>query len=87
LTFAIERNFSSVEPVAWVARNMPMSFATVIAYLMAIKIGTAFMETRKPFDLKYILAAWNAFLCIFSFIGMCKTVSSFEELHSVSLLL
>lgn len=27
-----------------------------------------------PFDLKYQLAIWNAFLCLFSFLGMCRTV-------------
>ena len=27
-----------------------------------------------PFNLKYQLAIWNAFLCLFSFLGMCRTV-------------
>jgi len=28
----------------------------------------------KPFDLRYALAGWNLFLCVFSFVGMVKTM-------------
>jgi len=32
------------------------------------------MDQYKAFDLRIPLAAWNAFLCVFSFIGMCRTL-------------
>eukprot|EP01035_Chromulina_nebulosa_P017831 gene17831-23443_t len=32
------------------------------------------MSKRNPYDLQMPLATWNGFLCIFSFIGMCRTV-------------
>jgi hypothetical protein len=35
------------------------------------------MENRKPLDLKYPLALWNAFLSIFSIIGMIITTPGF----------
>ena len=74
--FSYERNFQSSQAIAFAAENWALVSAIVIIYLMAIQIGTAFMARReKAFDLKYLLAAWNGFLCIFSFIGMCKTVS------------
>jgi len=31
-------------------------------------------KQEKPFDLRIPLAAWNALLCVFSFIGMLKTM-------------
>lgn len=75
MSFDIERNFSAPPAIEWTGKNFPLAVASVIIYLMAIKIGTVYMaKFEKPFDLKYILAAWNAFLCIFSFVGMCKTV-------------
>ena len=30
----------------------------------------------KPYDLRVTIAIWNAFLCVFSFIGMCRTILS-----------
>lgn len=76
MSFQFERDFISAPGVKFAADNWPLAIAIVIIYLMGIQIGTAQMsKCAKPFDLKYQLAAWNAFLCIFSFIGMCKTVS------------
>jgi hypothetical protein len=47
----------------------------VVLYLLFCYYGQIVMADRKPFNLRIPLAIWNAFLCIFSFIGMCKTVS------------
>ena len=46
---------------------------SVIAYLLFCYFGIKVMETRKPFDLKYLLAFWNLFLSTFSFIGVIRT--------------
>lgn len=76
-SFEIERNFKALPAITWAKQNWQLSIAIVIIYLMGIKIGTANVARMKqPFDLKYPLAAWNAFLCVFSFIGMVKTVST-----------
>lgn len=47
----------------------------ISAYLLIISVGSKLMSSReKPFDLRMPLAAWNAFLCIFSFMGMMRTM-------------
>eukprot|EP00428_Durinskia_dybowskii_P061986 CAMPEP_0170379334 /NCGR_PEP_ID=MMETSP0117_2-20130122/13290_1 /TAXON_ID=400756 /ORGANISM="Durinskia baltica, Strain CSIRO CS-38" /LENGTH=245 /DNA_ID=CAMNT_0010634771 /DNA_START=160 /DNA_END=898 /DNA_ORIENTATION=+ len=54
---------------------MAFAVAAVIIYLQGIRYGTAYMaKVEKAYNLKYILAGWNATLSLFSFIGMCKTV-------------
>lgn len=76
-SFDFERNFQAEPAIKWAAENWLLSIALVIIYMMGIQIGTAQVaKMKEPFDLKYPLAAWNAFLSIFSFIGMCKTVRS-----------
>lgn len=75
VSFDFERNFQALPYVTWAGKNWTLSIAIVIIYLMGIQIGTAqIAKMKEPFDLKYPLAAWNALLCVFSFIGMCKTV-------------
>jgi hypothetical protein len=75
VSFDFERNFKALPAVTWAGKNWQLSIAIVIIYLMGIQIGTAYVARMKvPFDLKYPLAVWNAFLCVFSFIGMVKTV-------------
>ena len=75
-SFDFERNFVAQPMVNWAAENWKLSIAVVIIYLMGIQIGTAQVARMKqPFNLNYPLAVWNAFLSLFSFIGMCKTVS------------
>jgi elongation of very long chain fatty acids protein 6 len=58
----------------WVASNGHLFFGSVAVYLVFCFVGTTIMKDRKPYDLKLLLAAWNAFLAIFSLIGMCRTV-------------
>jgi hypothetical protein len=71
----IERDFLPDEYVKFAANNWGLVIAILIIYLMGIKIGqTAIAKREKAFDLKYPLVAWNTFLCVFSFCGMCRTV-------------
>eukprot|EP00128_Syssomonas_multiformis_P002147 Colp12_sorted_trinity150504_noHs@13318 len=71
----LEREFKAGPAVKFAAENWPFAIAVVVIYLMGIQIGTRFMSRcEKPFDLKYLLAFWNLFLCVFSFIGMVNTV-------------
>ena len=50
----------------------PMILVTV--YMLFCFFGSKFMKNRKEFDLRLLLAAWNALLSSFSFIGMFRTV-------------
>lgn len=71
----LESNFQAASAANFAAQNWPLVIAIVLIYLMGIQIGTRFMaRCEKPFDLKWPLAAWNLFLCVFSFIGMVNTV-------------
>mmetsp|Transcript_15592 Transcript_15592/g.18983 ORF Transcript_15592/g.18983 Transcript_15592/m.18983 type:complete len:315 (+) Transcript_15592:184-1128(+) len=46
----------------------------VILYVVGIKFGKESMANRKPWQWRNILAAWNFFLCLFSFMGMIRTI-------------
>lgn len=70
----VEKNFTPEYLTNFAANNYPLCFGLVAAYLIFISAGSLIMNKFKPFDLRLSLAAWNAFLCIFSFIGMCRTV-------------
>jgi len=60
--------------VKFAANNWALCIGTVIAYIAFITIGTRLMANTKAFDLRMSLAVWNAFLSIFSFVGMIKTM-------------
>jgi hypothetical protein len=81
LALPIEKEFDPAFLINWSANNYPLVFGLVAAYLVFISAGSLIMDKYKPFDLRLSLAAWNAFLCVFSFIGMCKTVSSSKFMH------
>jgi len=74
IAFPIEREFTPTAAVSFASNNWPLAIGLVAAYLVFITAGSKIMKERKAFDLKLPLAAWNAFLCVFSFIGMCKTM-------------
>jgi hypothetical protein len=76
LALPFEKNFHPAEYTSFAANNWPLCFGLVGAYLAFIYFGRIVMESQKAFDLRLPLAAWNALLCIFSFIGMCRTVST-----------
>ena len=82
LALPVEREFVPTAMVNFAANNWPLVISIVVFYMAFISIGRVVMSNNfvKPFDLRLPLAGWNAFLCLFSFIGMCKTVG--EELIS-----
>lgn len=73
-TLPFERDFDYVGIWTWVKQNPAVPIVSVVSYLLFCYFGQQYMATRKPFDLRYPLAAWNAFLSIFSFLGVCRTV-------------
>jgi len=70
----IERDFHFHNVWTWVRTNPAVPVVSVVAYLLFCYFGQKYMADKKPFDLRYPLAAWNALLSLFSFIGMCRTV-------------
>jgi hypothetical protein len=76
LALPFEKKFMSEGYVQFAASNWPLCIGIVVSYLLFITVGKKIMESQKPFDIQLPLALWNGFLCLFSFIGMCRTVSS-----------
>lgn len=71
---AVEANHHPAKYIEWTGQNWSIAFGLVFGYLSFLVIGSKVMSKFSAFELKYPLALWNAFLCVFSFIGMCRTV-------------
>lgn len=69
----MEINFTSQQPVQFAQNNWALVIGLCIVYGAMVAFGPSLMEHYKAYDLKVPLACWNAFLCVFSFIGMCRT--------------
>ena len=70
-----EKNFDPTVTVQFTKDNWSIAIGAVVAYLLLITLGPRIMSTRKEFDIKIPLALWNALLCVFSAMGMLRTVS------------
>jgi hypothetical protein len=75
LALPFEKSFNPTPYIKILDDNWPVAFAIVTVYLLVIFGGQHIMKDYKPFDLRLSLASWNAFLCVFSFLGMIRTVS------------
>lgn len=71
--FEWERQVDVVPVSALMKDNNWIPVTCVIVYGVLILWGIPFMRDRKPFDLRWSLAAWNLFLSAFSFFGMVRT--------------
>jgi len=69
-----EQNFDPKEYIEFAANNWPLAIGLVAAYMIFITAGSKVMDSMKAFDLRLALAGWNLFLCVFSSIGMMKTM-------------
>lgn len=69
-----EKNFHWEAYCTWSLDNLWMVAVILSVYLLGVFGGQKLMENYKPFDLIKPLAMWNAFLSVFSFIGMVRTV-------------
>ena|ERR1700741_1251169 len=74
ISFQFEKDFQYTHYVNFASNNWPLAIGLVIGYMVFITVGSKVMANTKAFDLRMSLAVWNAFLSIFSFIGMIKTV-------------
>jgi hypothetical protein len=74
LYFPFEINYETHHGVNFTAEHWVLPIVIVTVYMAAVYFGQKYMATRQRMDLRYKLAGWNAFLCIFSFIGALRTV-------------
>lgn len=69
----VEKSYD-MEPIhAIIKGNFPFFGGIVVFYLFMCFWGPRLMLSRKPYDLRYALAAWNGLLSLFSLIGMVRT--------------
>jgi len=69
-----ETRFISTATSEFAKEHYLIPFGIVSVYVLLAFGGSRIMQDRKAFDLRLPLGFWNAALCIFSFIGMCRTV-------------
>jgi elongation of very long chain fatty acids protein 6 len=69
-----EINYDTSVGVDFTREHNVLPIVIVVAYMACVYFGQKYMATRQRMDLRYKLAGWNAFLCIFSFIGALRTV-------------
>ena len=66
-------DFDSTSIHSAMTRNTAFPFIVIGLYLLMVKFGPQFMESRRPFQIKGILLAWNALLATFSMVGCIAT--------------
>jgi hypothetical protein len=81
LALPFESGFKSLNFVGFAKSNVTLPVGLICAYLLFCSVGSKVMASQKPFDLRIPLAIWNALLCTFSFVGMCRTVSTSRKLR------
>lgn len=67
-----EKNYDGEYIRQWMSARWDMVFVCIALYGLMVWKGSSFV--KKPLELRGPLAAWNIFLSVFSFIGMCRTV-------------
>ena len=72
--FEFESGFLPLPYMHFAIDNWLLSVVFVVVYLIFLVYGPKHMENLKAFDLRKELAAWNGLLCLFSTLGMCRTV-------------
>jgi len=80
--FQFEQCFDQVATHGWVQEHWVSLCAWAgSAYVILVFSGQAWMSSRPPFNLRSPLAAWSAFLAIFSILGFLRTFPEF--LHTI----
>lgn len=72
--FEAEKCFDAVKAIKWCEDNPAYPFVAVVIYAVCIYSGKQWMETRKAFNWKFAMGAWNLFLCVFSFMCVLRVV-------------
>ena len=73
-TTQYEKDFVPDSSIKFASDNALLPLVLVTLYMLFCFFGSKVMKSRKEFDLRLTLAAWNAFLSAFSFFGMIRTV-------------
>ena len=69
-----EQSFISQWTFDFNNEHWEIPIGALLIYLSVCYFGQIYMADRKPFDLSVPLALWNAFLSVFSYVGMLRLV-------------
>ena len=72
--FNAEYNYVNSELIPWLLVNYDIPVLVVVIYLIVCLVGTKSMRFYRPLEIDFINILWNAMFCVFSFLGMCRTV-------------
>jgi elongation of very long chain fatty acids protein 6 len=72
--FEFEHNYDTVPGLEFAKNHPYMPLVIVACYIGGCSYGSAYMATRKAFDLRGFLSYWNLALSVFSYIGATRTV-------------
>ncbi|XP_071857614.1 very long chain fatty acid elongase 6-like [Bombus fervidus] len=78
--FNFEKSFAYLDTVARISNHYPYCFCYCLLYIILISAGKCFMFSRPKFELRGMLALWNASLAVFSIFGFLRMGS---ELYHV----
>merc|ERR1712080_512037 len=80
--FPFEDRFDQRVAQGWVQEHwVSVCTLTVFLYVLLVFSGQAWMSSRPAYQLRNLLAAWSAFLAIFSIIGFVRVLPEF--LHTL----
>lgn len=68
-----EKYYDPIPAISWMRERPFIPLMTVALYGILIIAGTKYMKNREAWKWRKILAAWNLFLSVFSWIGAFRT--------------
>uniref|UniRef100_A0A0N5AXM5 Elongation of very long chain fatty acids protein n=1 Tax=Syphacia muris TaxID=451379 RepID=A0A0N5AXM5_9BILA len=74
------QNYAGKLMAEWTVEHMTFIFQICVAYLLIVFGGQWAMKHRQPFELRILLAFWNAFLAISSIFEVSQTL---PELYNI----
>lgn len=76
--FSLDKTFNQYPQWSlYLRQTWWVPLAVSVLYCLGVRWGQSVMASRKPFELRSPLAAWNLILAVFSIVGTYKTVPYF----------
>ncbi|KOX68278.1 Elongation of very long chain fatty acids protein 6 [Melipona quadrifasciata] len=70
----LRKNFDYKQSQIWMKDHFLYCSLCCVLYAILIFVGKYYMSNRPKYDLRSVLALWNASFALFSIIAVCKTV-------------
>ncbi|XP_074648627.1 very long chain fatty acid elongase 6-like [Tubulanus polymorphus] len=82
IVFDFEKEYDEKSFHLWIQRRWTHCYIYAAVYVVAVFGGRELMKSRARFDLRAVLATWNAVLAVFSICGAIRTWTEF--LHVIN---